>query len=201
MGQQREHSYSKRHQAIKLLSFVGFSLDGQVDWSQHAMMVSRANLWCAGLTYGVAKNATLVAVRALDCFGQASYTNVITVGSACTPLTPPLQSSRTPVAPLLHLSCMFLAPLLHPFSTPCAPLTPLLHPSCTFLAPLISRHTLLHPSYIRLHPLHPSDAPFECVLNPSYTPCTMPQQVGAARDLSHGFVDFVFIYTATLLTL
>lgn len=33
----------------------------------------------AGLTFGVAKNVTLVAVRALDCLGQASYTDVITV--------------------------------------------------------------------------------------------------------------------------
>ena len=39
---------------------------------------------CSGLTYGVAKNATLIAVRALDCFGQASYSDVIMVGDAHT---------------------------------------------------------------------------------------------------------------------
>lgn len=37
-------------------------------------------MWsCAGLTFGVAKNATLIAVRALNCMGQASYSDVITV--------------------------------------------------------------------------------------------------------------------------
>ena len=36
----------------------------------------------AGLTYGVAKNVTLIAVRALDCLGQATYSDIITVSQS-----------------------------------------------------------------------------------------------------------------------
>ena len=41
--------------------------------------VSNTCLAHTGLTFGVAKNVTLIAVRALDCWGQATYSDVITV--------------------------------------------------------------------------------------------------------------------------
>ncbi|KAL3147460.1 hypothetical protein ABBQ38_014518 [Trebouxia sp. C0009 RCD-2024] len=57
---------------------AGFSVFGDNNSSDCYGHGTHTAATVGGLTYGVAKNATLVAVRALDCFGQASYTNVIT---------------------------------------------------------------------------------------------------------------------------
>lgn len=47
-------------------------------------------LLCTGLTFGVAKNVTLIAVRALDCRGESSYSDVLMV------------SSSSQLSPLVH---------------------------------------------------------------------------------------------------
>ena len=62
-------------------------------------MCSGRQVWvlCAGLTFGVAKNATLVAVRALDCSGEASYSDIIMVCNS-----PASSSSLASSVSLMH---------------------------------------------------------------------------------------------------
>ncbi|KAL3162173.1 hypothetical protein ABBQ32_009879 [Trebouxia sp. C0010 RCD-2024] len=57
---------------------AGFSVFGDNNSSDCYGHGTHTAATVGGLTYGVAKNATLIAVRALDCLGQASYTNIIT---------------------------------------------------------------------------------------------------------------------------
>ena len=65
--------------SVPLLALLFFKLP--VSCVQASLLVDSAPLLVSGLTYGVAKNATLISVRALDCTGQASYSDVIMVST------------------------------------------------------------------------------------------------------------------------
>ncbi|KAL0039177.1 hypothetical protein WJX77_010455 [Trebouxia sp. C0004] len=56
----------------------GFSVFGDNNSSDCFGHGTHTAATAGGLTFGVAKNATLIAVRALNCMGQASYSDVIT---------------------------------------------------------------------------------------------------------------------------
>ncbi len=82
------------------------------------------------MTFGVAKNATLIAVRALNCMGQATYSDVITVSPSYNDTNNynnnsdnddnninAFQLMMITVSPLshAHLQCHAALPTLHPY--------------------------------------------------------------------------------------